>query len=1466
MQHFFSFAISNRTRAAGSGPAATNLPKDDWHSVMLRQQTLRRMGLAGLNSCLLGAGLFAAGVLFSTEATAQRANTLSFNGTTQHAQVPNNSSLEFTTGTVEMWVKPNWASGSHSGANPCLISERSGATTSSTRFSLHMQNDLKSIGMWNVTGGYQTVAYTFTRGQWYHIAAVMTTSSTKFYVNGTLIGATTNGINTSQSGLNLNIGRSVSDVPTSTSAECFEGEMDEIKIWKTDRSNYIATDMATDGNATVTSDLIAYYPIDNGVLGAANAIAKSLRNAGYVSANAATLYNYTFSGTQPVVASLAPVRNAVRAARNANVTVAFSQAMNSTTASDAAVKIFGSQTGKRAGAFAGGGTSTITFDPTLDLKPGETASVTVTTAARSTDNIGLGTPQVYQFTGAAAVAPGTFDRTQNVAVPGSGFGVALGDIDRDGDLDLVTADYSGNAILVQINDGAGSYSGTQSVAVGGLPYAVKLADIDGDGDLDLLTGNANGTVSVRYNNAGVFSGTTDIYANGGLRSLEVGDVDGDGDLDIVVGNYNSTTSGTVSVMTNNGSGTFTLNAATVSVGGGSWAVALGDIDGDGDLDLVSGNYSTGTASIRFNDGTGNFSGSTDLTVGSYVQHVTLADIDGDGDLDLVATAGNSTAIRSNDGAGNFSGSTSVTLGGYESAATLGDIDGDGDLDLVSVGNNNKASVRLNNGAGVFSGTGEVVVGASPRGLALGDVDGDGDLDVVVRSTDMVSVRFNKVLAPTITSFTPASGAAGASVTINGTNFTGATSVQFNGTAATSYTVTSATQITAVVPTDATSGTIAVTTTAGTATSTQSFTVLTDLVVTNPQSISGAYRNVTITGTGDAALQGNVNVTGAFNVQNGGKLNLRGNTITGGSFTLADSTTLTIGGINGIAATGNRGGVQTTARSFSPGANYIYGSNQPGAVSGSGLPAQVRSLSVMDIDGGTVAYLTLTNDVAVAQTLRLDYDLATNGQVLTLLSTADGTALVVNNGGAVIGNVTVQRYIAGTLNPTQGYRHFSAPVSNTTVADLTTTSFEPVVNPNYNTAATPGLVTPYPTVFGYDKGRLATSPAVGYPEFDKGWFSPTTLADNMVVGAGYTVNLAAGQTVDFVGILNNGVVNLPLEGPVSNVVTSGWNLIGNPYPAPLDWSQVTIPVGLDAAMYVYESTAQYGGSYRSYVNGIGNPLVASSQAFFVRTSLENILNFLTLNNSARVTDYSRQATFQRTAETRPLVQLTLARAGSPLTDEAYVYFQTEATAGLDAAYDARKIQHNSGGAPSLYSLVAGSEVSINALPLLTASTIVPLGVQLPQAGTYTLEAAQLLNLSTATVYLRDNVTGQEVNLTQQARYTFTTATAALTNDRFSLRFEPSRTLSTSNALSAASVSVYPNPAHASFTVLIPAVSGTTQARITLLNTLGQQVRQQNAALSATGAQTTVDVAGLSAGVYTMRVQAGSTTIAKRVIVK
>ncbi|MFD2786918.1 T9SS type A sorting domain-containing protein [Hymenobacter rubripertinctus] len=434
-----------------------------------------------------------------------------------------------------------------------------------------------------------------------------------------------------------------------------------------------------------------------------------------------------------------------------------------------------------------------------------------------------------------------------------------------------------------------------------------------------------------------------------------------------------------------------------------------------------------------------------------------------------------------------------------------------------------------------------------------------------------------------------------------------------------------------------------------------------------------------------------------------------------------------------------------------------------------------------------------------------------------------------------------------------------------MADLTTGSFSPVLNAAYNTSASPNQVTPFPTVFGYDQARLATSPATTYAPFDKGWFSPSAPTSALMPTAGYTVNLAGGQTVDFVGELGSGDFTRTLLRGAD--AAAGWQLLGNPYPAPLDWSTV-LPADrpdLDAALYVYESTGPYAGRYRSYVNNIGNPIIPLGQAFFVRVADGQPGASLTLRNRHRLSSPDATRLLRAAADTRPQLQLALRGPGPDNHDVTHVYFEAGATTGVDAEYDAPKLPNTTG--LNLATMAGNQALAVAGWPLLTAATVVPLQVAVPVAGSYTLEAAQLLNLPPGTrVYLHDAQTGQQVDLHQQARYSFTLGTTSA-GARFSLVFRPGSVTATANAQLAAQATVYPNPARQRFTLRLPATAHKAQrATAILYNALGQQVARQELAADATGLSATFDVRALAAGVYVVRVTLENAQFTKRVVVE
>ncbi|MGI4887401.1 MAG: DUF4331 family protein [Janthinobacterium lividum] len=638
--------------------------------------------------------------------------------------------------------------------------------------------------------------------------------------------------------------------------------------------------------------------------------------------------------------------------------------------------------------------------------------------------------------------------------------------------------------------------------------------------------------------------------------------------------------------------------------------------------------------------------------------------------------------------------------------------------------------------------------------------------------------------------------------------------------------------------------------------------------------AGTYNDITITGSGAAAFNGPIVVNGTLTVQAGGVLNTRGVlatnciAVTGpGSFVLQAGATLRTCNPDGIAATGTTGAIQVSgSRTYSNDASYEFNGGEAQR-SGTGLPSQVRSLTVNNSAG-----LTLNNGgVRIAQVLALtNGNLTTSAsQPLTLLSTPTaGTALVVNTNGAVVGPATMQRAIDPAFNAGLGYRHYSSPVANTTLNDLATNtpSFSPIFNQAYNSAGVnAGDVTPFPNVFAYDQARV-TSAANATSAFDMGFVVPQA-SDPMGIMSGYAVNISADAVVDLTGTLNNGPqarTNL-MRGTLPQ---SGWQLLGNPYPSPLDFSQMggVTRTNVDDAVYVSQSTGQYMGQYRSYVNGVGNPQIAAMQGFFARVSAGQTTGSFALNNAARVTTFAAAPSFNRGgAETRPLVNLKLQGAALLLADETNVYFEQGATANYDAHFDAYKLPSSSG--LSVSSLTAADALSINGLPPLvaTVATTVPLNVQVPNTGVFTLNAASVINFAATTqVLLLDAQTGARIDLKQQPLYTFTAATKALIG-RFSLYFGPSAVLATNPAALAQQVQLYPNPARGSFTLLLPAELGRAPVTATLYNQLGQVVSQRTLPMTAAGATALFDVSHLAFGVYTLQMTGGTTKVVKRLII-
>jgi uncharacterized repeat protein (TIGR01451 family) len=307
--------------------------------------------------------------------------------------------------------------------------------------------------------------------------------------------------------------------------------------------------------------------------------------------------------------------------------------------------------------------------------------------------------------------------SQNSSLEGIDFNSgALGDLDGDGDLDLVTGRYAKTILL---NDGEGLFVRHATYSFGSTPSRVTLVDIDSDGDLDVAPTmrTFDATASFLENDGhGVFtSRSSPIFSS---FDAAFGDLDGDGDID---GIYASDTAG-LQLAIQDELWTFRALESTTDYMGAT-RILLGDYDTDGDLDGLL--VHAGASVILQNDGRGYFSEVEHLETQAMVRDVASGDLDGDGFLDFFFATDGADEVWINDGAGQFAAGASLPDAGMTTNVRLADLDGDGDLDALTTG-----AVWFNNGTGEFSSAAFPFPSGAGVDFAAGDLDNDGDWDVL----------------------------------------------------------------------------------------------------------------------------------------------------------------------------------------------------------------------------------------------------------------------------------------------------------------------------------------------------------------------------------------------------------------------------------------------------------------------------------------------------------------------------------------------------------------------------------------------------------------------------------------------------------------------------------------------------------------------------------------------------------------
>src|SRR5579872_2316915 len=366
-----------------------------------------------------------------------------------------------------------------------------------------------------------------------------------------------------------------------------------------------------------------------------------------------------------------------------------------------------------------------------------TASVFVTTPAP-----GGGISNVVFFPITTPVSNVNFS-TQSMGVGTSPNGIVTADFNGDSIQDLAVANQGSNTISILLGNGDGTFTAGAALNTGNQPGALVAADFNGDGIMDLAVadsadsrilvflGKGDGTfIAANTSDCNLISMCTNSVHP---VAMAVGDFNGDGNVDLAVINRSIST---VSILFGVGDGTFRLQSATPVAMSGPTAIAAGDFNGDGITDLAINSPGTNAVVILLGRNTGIFKSSGTIPV-TAPGRLIAADFNNDQKIDLaVLSPGASTVtVFSGNGDGTFQAGVPYATGAGPQSILVGDFNADGYLDLMTANSGaNSISLLAGTAAGTFLTHSDAPAGGNPLWLTSGGFNGNGKLDVAVTDT------------------------------------------------------------------------------------------------------------------------------------------------------------------------------------------------------------------------------------------------------------------------------------------------------------------------------------------------------------------------------------------------------------------------------------------------------------------------------------------------------------------------------------------------------------------------------------------------------------------------------------------------------------------------------------------------------------------------------------------------------------